>query len=59
MQTIQHIAERAAAEGREPDEAELREAVSAHVLDGVLAGYKFASDDADPPDSSQKRRRDE
>ena len=49
---------RAEAEGREPDEDELRAAVSRTVLEGVVQGFDMSeASDSAPEQSAEKRQR--
>ncbi|KAL1747147.1 hypothetical protein HDZ31DRAFT_32642 [Schizophyllum fasciatum] len=58
MASVQEIMERAEAEGREPDEDELRAVVSRTVLQGVAQGFSMGEvDDGAREESVEKRQR--
>jgi len=45
MTSIQELAQRTEAEGREPLEEELRRAVGRAVLEGMLTGFEMSTDE--------------
>lgn len=45
MTSLQELAERTEAEGRDPVEEELRRAVGRAVLEGMLTGYEMSTDE--------------
>ncbi|KAL1662697.1 ankyrin repeat-containing domain protein [Schizophyllum commune] len=58
MASVQDIMARAEAEGREPDEDELRAAVSRTVLEGVVQGFDMSeADNGAREESAEKRQR--
>jgi uncharacterized protein len=57
LESVQGVAERAEAEGRDPNEVELRRVVGQTVLEGILAGYKMTEEDASPQSNGAKRSR--
>ncbi|TRM65124.1 ankyrin repeat-containing domain protein [Schizophyllum amplum] len=57
MASVQEIMQRAEAEGREPDESELRAVVSRTVLEGVAQGFVMsATEDADMDGAPAEKR---
>ena len=54
MESVQDIMQRAEAEGRDPD-AELREVVGRHVLEGVLTGYEISTGGGSGDDTREER----
>ncbi|KIL64459.1 hypothetical protein M378DRAFT_163225 [Amanita muscaria Koide BX008] len=58
--SVQHIVDRAQAEGRDPEEGELRQAISRAVLEGVAVGYDMTSEgqaDTAEDGSTHKRQK--